>query len=332
VDLSIGTPVDPTPAFIQDALRAAADSPGYPMTAGSIALRAAARRYLARVCGAVGADDPAALGVAPAIGLKEGVGLLPAYLGLGPDDLVVIPELAYPTYAVGAAFVGARVSMEWSADASVVWVNSPSNPTGAVMSVDELRAAVERARSIGALLVSDECYLEFSYGGAPPVSVLHPEVCGGSYEGIVAMHSLSKRSNLAGYRAGLFSGDPRAVAELVERRRHTGMIVPGPVQAAAVAALDDDEHVRDQRDRYAKRRETLRPALERAGFRIDASEAGLYLWATRGEPCEDTVAWLAERGILVALGSFYGPTGAQHVRIAMTATDERIDAAASRLS
>ena len=330
VDLSVGAPVDPTPGFVQDALKAAADAPGYPATAGSGALQAAMRRWLRRACGVRDAADPA-LGVAPTVGSKEAVGLLPALLGLGPADLVVFPELAYPTYAVGAALTGARTSTSWDDSATLAWVNSPSNPTGAVVGAEELTAAVRRARAAGVLLASDECYIEFGYGDAAPVSVLHPDVCGGSYEGIVALHSLSKRSNLAGYRVASISGDPAVVGPLVERRRHTGLIVPGPVQAAAVAALDDDQHVREQRERYAARRAVLRPALEDAGFRIDASEAGLYLWATRGEPCLDTVAWLADRGILVALGDFYGPAGAHHVRIAMTATDERIAAAAARL-
>jgi aspartate/methionine/tyrosine aminotransferase len=199
------------------------------------------------------------------------------------------------------------------------------------MGVGELAAAVERARAAGVLVISDECYLEFGYSGPPPVSVLHPDVCGGSYDGIVALHSLSKRSNLAGYRVGSFAGDPAVIAALVENRRHTGMLVPGPVQAAAVVALGDDEHVAQQRARYAARRDVLRPALEKAGFRIDASDAGLYLWATRDERCLQTAAWLADRGILVALGDFYGLTGARHVRIALTATDERIAAAAARL-
>ena len=301
------------------------------MTAGSAALQAAMRRWLARTCGVLGADDPAALGVAPSIGSKEAVGLLPAFLGLGPADTVVIPELAYPTYAVGAALVGATSTTVWDPGATLVWLNSPSNPTGAVTGVAELAAAVARARAAGVLVVSDECYLEFGYSGPAPVSVLHPDVCGGEYDGVVALHSLSKRSNLAGYRVGSFAGDPAVIAALVENRRHTGMLVPGPVQAAAVVALDDDEHVAQQRARYAARRDVLRPALKKAGFRIDASDAGLYLWATRDEPCLATAAWLADRGILVALGDFYGPSGARHVRIALTATDERIAAAADRL-
>jgi len=149
---------------------------------------------------------------------------------------------------------------------------------------------------------------------------------------VLAVHSLSKRSNLAGYRAGFVAGDPSVVARLLEVRKHAGMIVPAPVQAAMVAALGDDEHVVVQRERYAERRRRLLPALESCGFVVEGSAAGLYLWATRNENCWTSVDWLAQRGILVAPGEFYGPSGSQHVRVALTATDERVAAAASRLS
>jgi len=162
--------------------------------------------------------------------------------------------------------------------------------------------------------------------------VLHPDVCDGDHTGLLAVHSLSKTSSLAGYRAGFVAGDPAVVAELLAVRKHAGMMVPSPIQAAMVAALDDDAHEKEQRERYARRRDLLLPAVRGAGFTIEHSEAGLYLWATRGEPCRDTVAWFAERGILVAPGEFYGPRGAKHVRIALTATDERIDAAVARLT
>jgi aspartate/methionine/tyrosine aminotransferase len=157
-------------------------------------------------------------------------------------------------------------------------------------------------------------------------------VCGGSHDGILAVHSLSKRSNLAGYRCAFVAGDPAVVAELLAVRKNLGLQLPGPQQRAMVAALSDDAHVEEQRARYAARRTTLRNAVENSGFRIDESQGSLYLWATRGEPCLDTVAWLAGLGILVAPGSFYGPAGNEHVRIAFTATDERIEAAAQRLA
>src|SRR4029453_4870133 len=180
-------------------------------------------------------------------------------------------------------------------------------------------------------LVSDECYLECAWD-ASPVSVLHPSVSGGSLDGILAVHSLSKRSNLAGYRCAFVAGDPALVGELLAVRKNLGLQMPAPQQAAMIAALDDDEHVAAQHARYAARRARLRSALERAGVRIDHSEASLYLWATRDEDCWDTVSWFADRGVLVAPGSFYGAAGNRHVRGAFTATDERIATGAERLT
>ncbi|HEY0226870.1 MAG TPA: succinyldiaminopimelate transaminase, partial [Mycobacterium sp.] len=214
---------------------------------------------------------------------------------------------------------------------ALIYLNSPSNPTGRVLGVDHLRKVVGWARERDVVLASDECYLGLSWD-AEPLSVLHPSVCDGDHTGLLAVHSLSKSSSLAGYRAGFVAGDADLVAELLAVRKHAGMIVPTPVQAAMVAALDDDDHEKMQRERYARRREGLAPALRSAGFAIDHSEGGLYLWASRGEACRDSVAWLAARGILVAPGDFYGPGGARHVRVALTATDERIDAAVQRLS
>ncbi len=194
-----------------------------------------------------------------------------------------------------------------------------------------MRKVVGWARERGVLVASDECYLGLSWD-ADPVSVLHPQVCDGDHTGLLAVHSLSKSSSLAGYRAGFIAGDAAVVAELLAVRKHAGMMVPTPVQAAMVAALSDDGHEREQRDRYGRRRATLLPALVAAGLTVDDSEAGLYIWATRGEPCRDTVDWFAQRGILVAPGEFYGTRGKRHVRIALTATDERIAAAAARLA
>jgi succinyldiaminopimelate transaminase len=213
----------------------------------------------------------------------------------------------------------------------LVYLNSPSNPTGKVLGVDHLRKVVGWARERGVLVASDECYLGLGWD-SEPLSVLHPTVCDGDHTGLLAIHSLSKTSSMAGYRAGFVAGDPAVVAELLTVRKHAGMMVPTAVQAAMVAALDDDHHEAEQRQRYARRRDILMPALQRAGLTVELSEAGLYLWATRGEPCRETLAWLAQKGILVAPGEFYGPRGAQHVRVALTATDERIAAAAQRLT
>lgn len=334
MDLSVGTPVDPVPAAVRRALADAADAPGYPLTAGSPALREAIAGWLADRCGAVGLGTGAVL---PTIGSKELVAALPTLLGLGPGDVVAAPALAYPTYAVGAALAGAEcvptdsLTALGPARVGLVWVNSPSNPTGRVLPVEHLRKVVAWARERGAVVASDECYLELGWDTAP-VSVLDPAVCGGDHDGVLAVHSLSKRSNLAGYRAGFVAGDEELVAELRAVRRHAGMIVPAPVQAAMVAALGDGAHVAEQRERYRARRERLAGALAGAGFRIDHSEAGLYLWATRDEDCWQTVGRLAEAGILVAPGTFYGATGDRHVRVALTAPDERVEAAVRRLA
>ncbi|MGR8008465.1 bifunctional succinyldiaminopimelate transaminase/glutamate-prephenate aminotransferase [Streptomyces hypolithicus] len=334
VDLSVGTPVDPVPELIRQALVAAADSPGYPTVWGTAALRDALTGWVERRLGARGV---AHRNVLPVVGSKELVAWLPTQLGLGAGDQVAYPRLAYPTYEVGARLAGAEpVAYDDPttdldpARLKLLWLNSPSNPTGRVLAKDELTRIVAWAREHGVLVFSDECYLELGWE-AEPVSVLHPDVCGGTYEGIVAVHSLSKRSNLAGYRAAFLAGDEDVLADLLLIRKHGGMMTPGPVQAATVAALGDDAHVAEQRERYAARRAALRGALEGHGFRIEHSEASLYLWATRDEPCWQTVAHLADLGILVAPGDFYGPAGDRFVRVAFTATDERVAAAVERL-
>lgn len=333
VDLSVGTPVDPVAPVIRDALVAGSAAPGYPTTAGRPELRASAERALRRRYGITGLAPEAVL---PAIGTKELIAWLPTLLGLGPDDVVVVPELAYPTYDVGARLAGAQVVRADSLTQlgpqtpALIYLNSPSNPTGKVLGVDHLRKVVGWARERGVLVASDECYLGLGWDERP-VSVLHPTVCDGDHTGLLAIHSLSKTSSLAGYRAGFVAGDPAVVAELLAVRKHAGMMMPTPVQVAMIAALDDDEHEREQRERYARRRAALLPAVRAAGLRVDDSEAGLYIWATRGEPCRDTVDWFARLGILVAPGEFYGPRGAEHVRIALTATDDAIAAAVERL-
>lgn len=333
VDLSVGTPVDPVPDLVQRALIGAANSPGYPTVWGTAELRDALTGWAGRRLGARGVTHS---NVLPVVGSKELVAWLPTQLGLGGGDRVAYPRLAYPTYEVGARLCGAEpvpyddpTTLD-PAGLKLLWLNSPSNPTGAVLPKDELARIVAWARAHDVLVFSDECYLELGWE-AEPVSVLHPDVCGGTYDGIVAVHSLSKRSNLAGYRAAFLVGDAAVLGELLQIRKHGGMMTPAPVQAATVAALGDDTHVTVQRERYAARRTALRTALEAHGFRVDHSEASLYLWSTRDEPCWDTVAHLAGLGILVAPGDFYGPAGERHVRVALTATDERIDAAVKRL-
>jgi succinyldiaminopimelate transaminase len=280
--------------------------------------------------------DPAS--VLPVIGTKEFIAWLPVMLGLGPDDTVIYPSLAYPTYDIGARLAGASaVAADALADAPestrLLWVNSPSNPTGAVLSASALRDAVTWARAQGCVLASDECYIELGWT-ATPVSVLHSSVSGDSLDSVLAVFSLSKRSNLAGYRAGFVTGDPALMKQLLLVSRQAGLIVPAPVQAAMIAALSDDAHAVEQKARYAARRSVLAAGLTAAGFRIDHSEAGLYLWATRdGLDCWAACALLADEcGILAGPGSMYGEAGGAHIRVALTATDERVATAAERLA
>jgi succinyldiaminopimelate transaminase len=278
--------------------------------------------------------------VLPTVGSKELVALLPFLLGAPAGAAVLHPELAYPTYDVGARLAGCVPvpvgpdPASWPAgDVALVWLNSPANPTGRVAGVEELRAALAWGRDRGVPVVADECYAELGYE-AEPVSVLDPAVCGGDVAGVLSVHSLSKRSNLAGYRAGFVAGDPALVGGLLEVRRQAGLMVPDPVQAAMAAALGDDGHVAEQRERYGWRRARLRPALDKAGYAVSGQcRGGLYLWcAAPGGDGWAAVGALADLGILVAPGEFYGPAGAGYVRVALTATDERVAAAVERLT
>jgi succinyldiaminopimelate transaminase len=329
----MGTPVDPTPKLAIRALSRAANSPGYPLTSGTAALREAIAAYLTRRWGVEGLPPDDTL---PVIGTKELVAWLPTLLGLGPDDLVVYPTMAYPTYLVGAKIAGCSAiacdNLDQLGDVrpALIWINSPSNPTGQILDAEALKHRVTWARERGSLVASDECYGEFGWD-TEPISVLHPSINGGRHDGLVAVHSLSKRSNLAGYRAGFIAGDRDVVADLLLIRKHAGMLVPRPVQEVMIALLDDHDHVAEQRARYLRRRAMLRPALEAAGFRIEHSEGAIYLWATRDEDCHVSVDYLAGKGILVAPGDFYGAAASRHVRLALTATDERVAAGAARL-
>ena len=344
VNLSIGTPVDPTPALIQDALKAAADAPGYPTVHGTPALREAIAGWFERRRGVAGLDPR---NIMPTVGSKELVAWLPLLLGLKPGDVVVRPKVAYPTYDIGATLAGATSvatdNLDELDDATrsrvrLIWVNSPGNPTGSVRDAESLKALVVQARELGAVVASDECYAELGWGtwdvqrgGQRVPSILDPRVAGGTHQGLLAVYSLSKQSNLAGYRAAFVAGDPDLMPNLVNSRKHAGMIVPYPVQEAMRVALGDDTHVEAQKDLYRGRRERLVPALLDFGLEIKDSDAGLYLWSTAGENTWDTVARLAERGIVVGPGVFYGEAGNGYVRVALTGTDERIDAAVDRL-
>ena len=341
VDLSIGPPVDDTPALLAEALAGAGNAPGYPTALGTVELRTAAAGWLERRLGVRVADPLAAdPSVIPTVGSKELVALLPTLLGLRGAGTVVIPEVAYPTYEVGAVLAGLAVRRTDTPPEDggaaphppigLVWLNSPGNPHGRVLTDDELRGWASWGRSHGVPVVADECYVTLGWD-VEPRSLLHPSIAGEDHTGLLAVHSLSKQSTAAGYRAGLLSGDPALVRRVWEVRRHLGLLVPGPVQAAMAAAMADDAHVDAQRERYRARRDRLATAVRAAGARIEHSEAGLYLWVTRDEDCWTTIDWLADLGIVAAPGSFYGPAGGQHVRLALTATDERIAAAVERL-
>lgn len=339
-DLSVGTPVDETPAFIREALALASDAHGYPTVVGTREVREAILAWgRGRGMVDVGID-----GVIPTIGSKEAVAWIPRLLGVRPGDTVLVPEVAYPTYDIGARLAGATpVPVDttrpdsWP-DAILVFLNSPGNPDGHVLSVAELRAARAWAKERGAVIVSDECYAALPWtepwitDGVP--SLLDEAVCEGDPSGLLVLYSLSKQSNLAGYRAALVYGDPELVAPIVEVRKHSGLMVAAPVQHAMAVALKDSAHVTAQHRVYAARRERLLAAVEKAGLVNDpASAAGLYLWLEApGNPDSwALVDAFASLGILVAPGDFYGEAAKGRVRVALTASDERIEAAASRL-
>ncbi|MDO4411534.1 succinyldiaminopimelate transaminase [Cutibacterium sp.] len=334
VDLSVGTPVDPTPRLVTEALTSASDAHGYPQVWGTPALRAAILGHMKQVWGAPSHLDET--NVLPVIGTKELVASLPSQLGLGPDSTVVIPACAYPTYRVGTQLAGATVQAvnepdEVEGAPDLIWINSPANPSGRILDLDEMKAWVELARRTGAVLASDECYGEFVWEGES-ISVLDERVNDGNVTGLLACLSMSKRSNMAGYRAGFVVGDAELTRELLFIRKHSGLMVSTPVAEAMTVALADRSHVLEQAKRYQLRRDVLKPALEKAGFRIDHSEGSLYLWATHDEDCRSTLDRLASLGILCSPGDFYVEGGSDHVRIGLTATDERIKAAAERLA
>jgi len=349
IDTSVGTPVDPMPEIAVRALtEAAALATGYPASIGSSELRDAAAAWIRRRFGVGIAGEH----VLACVGTKEAVAGLPHLLSLRTPgrDVVLYPAVSYPTYAMGATLAGLRpvpvpVDAEWHLDldavdaadaerALLVWLNDPANPTGASASTERMTRVVDWARDVGAIVASDECYAEFTYGAdgaaAPPVTALAHD-----HEGVLALHSLSKRSNMAGLRAGFFAGDPDLIAYLGEVRRHAGMMVPAPVQAAAAAALGDDLHVDAQRARYAERRARLTPALAALGLVHEGGPSAFYLWL-RDHEDETSDGWgiadlLARRGVVVAPGDLYGPPGARHARLALCIPDDRLGLALERL-
>jgi succinyldiaminopimelate transaminase len=331
VDLSIGTPADPPPASVIAALADPVAARGYPASIGSAPLREAAARWMKRRLGVTA--DPVSE-VAACVGTKEFVASVPQYLHLRTPgrDTVLYPAISYPTYEMGAILAGLRavayqtldeISPSDSDRAVCIWVNSPSNPTGELA---DLAAAAQWGRERGVLVLSDECYAEFSYA-APPASILSTGT-----DGVIAVHSLSKRDNFAGARIGFYAGDAELVRYLREVRKHAGLMPPGPVQRAAVIALDDDEHVEEQRARYWKRMLRLQQILAATGASAELPKGAFYLWfAAPGGDAWEFARALAERvGIVCSPGEFYGPVSTGHIRLAAVATDDRIELAASR--
>ncbi|HEY7105491.1 MAG TPA: succinyldiaminopimelate transaminase [Acidimicrobiia bacterium] len=349
VDCSVGTPVDPMPEVAVRALvDAAAGATGYPATIGSGPYRAAAAAWIARRFGCTVSPDE----VIACIGTKELVASLPRALSLRDPsrDVVLYPAASYPTYEMGARLAGLRavpvpVDEQWRVDLSqvadadadralVLWLNDPSNPTGVTAAPGELARSVAWARARGIIVASDECYAEFTsdeHGdAAPPVTALTSGL-----DGVLAVHSLSKRSNMAGLRAGFVAGDADLVGYLGEVRKHGGLMTPAPIQAAATAALGDDEHVRAQQARYRRRRAVALAALGTRDLVHDGGPSTFYLWLRAAEGASDgwaIAAELAKTGLLVAPGDFYGAAGAGHARLALTVTDDQLALACARLT
>jgi succinyldiaminopimelate transaminase len=337
VDLSIGTPCDPPPQAVIDALAGSGSERGYPASIGSENLRRSIARWMGR---RFSIDVPISR-IAACIGTKEFVATTPQYMKLRRPgrDTVIYPAVAYPTYEMGATLAGLRalpvpmnaeghmdfasLSEDDIARALMVWVNSPSNPTGGL---DDLKYAANWGRKHDIPVFSDECYTEFTWGTAPQSILQH------GLDGVIAVHSLSKRSNLAGVRVGFYSGDAEIVDYLKEVRKHAGFMVPGPAQAAGVAALDDDEHVRVQRDRYLSRLEMMAKALTTwSGIDIALPSGGFYLWFNAGDAWEFTEKLAREGGALVSPGDFYGAGGSHNVRVAVVQPDAKLAMVAKRL-
>lgn len=339
VDLSIGTPCDPPPPAVVEALARSDAERGYPPSVGTVALREAASAWMERRLGVTVSPQ----NLAACVGTKEMVATLPQWLKLRtPDrDTILHPALAYPTYEMGAVLAGCRsvavpsddrwrldldaITPDDAARALCLWVNSPGNPAG---QLDDLAAAAEWGRRHDVPVFSDECYVEFTWADRPRT------ILESGHDGVIAVHSLSKRSNAAGLRVGFYAGDPDLVTYLSEVRKHVGMLVPGPIQAAAVAALADDAHVDEQRATYRRRLDLFRAVLGHEGILAPAPEGAFYLWAAA--PMGD--AWalvddLADRGgVLVAAGDIFGSAGAGHIRVALVQPDDRLQKVADRLA
>ena len=337
VDLSIGTPCDPPPRAVIEALSGSGSERGYPASIGSEALRRSIARWMGR---RFGVDVPVSR-IAACIGTKEFVATTPQYMKLRrPNrDTVLYPAVAYPTYEMGAVLAGLRavpvgvtadgkldlasISADDAARALMLWSNSPSNPTGML---DDLAAVAAWGRAHNVPVFSDECYAEFTWATGAQSILQH------GLDGVVAVHSLSKRSNLAGVRVGFYAGDAEIVEYLKEVRKHAGFMVPGPAQAAGVAALDDDEHVTAQRDRYRQRLEYMARTLSKwSGIDIGMPDGGFYLWFDANDAWDFTERLAREGGALVSPGDFYGAGGSRNVRVAVVQPDAKLKLVAERL-
>jgi succinyldiaminopimelate transaminase len=337
VDLSIGTPCDPPPDAVVAALSQSGSERGYPASIGTEALRRSVARWMGRTF----AIDVPISRIAACIGTKEFVATTPHYMKLRrPNrDTVIYPAVAYPTYEMGAILAGLRaVAVPMNAEghmdfaslsqddidrALMVWVNSPSNPTGGL---DDLKYAANWGRAHNIPIFSDECYTEFTWSTSAQSILQH------GLDGVVAVHSLSKRSNLAGVRVGFYAGDADIVEYLKEVRKHAGFMVPGPAQAAGVAALDDDAHVKVQRDRYRTRLESLAQTLSKwSGIDIPLPDGGFYLWFPVDDAWGFTEKLAREGGALVSPGDFYGPAASKFVRVAVVQPDAKLSLVAQRL-
>lgn len=341
VDLSVGSPVDAVPQSVQQAVVASLDAPnahGYPATAGTAELREAIVQWL-RTARNV---DVETIGVqiVPTVGSKEAVALMASLLHIGPGDVVIQPLVSYPTYEIGTQLAGANVvkvadiadvdSWRTLPNVKAVWVNSPNNPSGQVLGVEQLRAIVDAAREIGAVVLSDECYglLDWREDSSP--CILDSRVCGGSAAGVIMLYSLSKQSNLAGYRAAFLAGDSALIKPMIDYRKQIGQIIPGPMQAAMVAALGDMQSVAEQKERYRRRLQALVSALQEYGYDAHMPQGGLYVWVkVLSGDCWTDLEQLAQIGIIASPGEFYGEP--QYLRFAATATDDAIDNACARL-
>ncbi|MDO5747304.1 MAG: succinyldiaminopimelate transaminase [Actinomycetaceae bacterium] len=342
IDLSVGSPVDEVAQCARQGLEAAWNSHSYPTVAGTDEVRHAIATWCREERGATVVPEECF----PTIGSKELVANLGWQLGLQPGDTVVYPDIAYPTYHICAVVAGARpyaVPMDnldmWPEEAQIVWLNSPSNPTGHVLDVDTLQTMIAWARQRGAIIVSDECYAPLAWEepwasqGVP--CLISDEVCHGDMRNLLMVYSASKQSNVAGYRASFMVGDRELINAVIGVRRHCGFMAPAPTQAALHKILQDKTHVSAQKEIYQYRRELLLSALRNAGLELDSHcVAGLYLWmraSTKGVDGRDIVARLATLGILVAPGEFYGKVSKDYVRIALTASNEKIEQAVERL-